>query len=270
MKLGAMVNLERARDFGFKAAMMEINEETTEHDAIILGEDFANAGVTNAQIPCYRNLISTDEAIRQRNIEDVRQALRLAQLAGCRTVVVGGGHRNPQCPNEVFSPHPDNWTAQALDVLVDSCIQILSGNDLGDVRLAVETWVMTPISSAEAAVTLVKRVNNPNVGIVFDPVNCMNLDRYFTNGDFIRHFVDVVGDGIALVHLKDSLLKALPFTYHMSEVPIGEGNIDYSMLLKSIEPLNVPALVEHLPVDEYPASVDYVKKLATELGISIR
>ncbi|WP_067618405.1 sugar phosphate isomerase/epimerase family protein [Alicyclobacillus acidiphilus] len=269
MILGAAVPPDHAKTLSVKAAEMRLSEHATDEDLLALRSRFEELGIMNAQIGAYCNLSSTDEAIRQENIQHVRQAMRVAHLAGCKNVVVGGGHRDPSRPRETASAHIDNWTDHALDVLADSCLQVLDGLDF-DVHLVIETWVMTPVSSEQRALQLANKVNHPKMGILFDPVNCMNIERYFQNGDFMRRFVETVGDKIFLVHLKDTFLRARPITYHMSEVPIGEGNLDYPALLRAIDPLPVPALLEHMSnPDDYGPKVEYIRNLAGELGIDL-
>jgi len=266
--LGATVSVDDAKRMSIKAAEMKLPQEVIDEDLLHLRGRFQECGIINAQMGVYCNLVSTDEEVRQENIQHVRKAMQIAHMAGCKNVVVGGGHRNPSCPRETASAHPDNWTEEALDVLADSCMRILDGYEWSNVSLVIETWVMTPVNSETRALQLVRKVNHPQMGILFDPVNCMNLDRYFQNGDFIRRFVDTVGEAIFLVHIKDTLLLARPITYHMSEVPIGSGNLDYRALIQAIHALPIPALLEHMskPEDFVP-KIDYIRRIGEEVGI---
>jgi len=272
MRLGATVAFDDAVRLGFTAAPMAIEDHFDDRRLDSLRLQYSHAGILGAQLSSYCNLTSTDEHIRQENIRLVKQRLKLASKAGCRSVVVGGGHRNPLCPRDVFSAHPDNWTPLALDILADSCAQILADMEPGQTKLIIETWVMTPVNSPENVRKLVDKVNHPNFGILFDPVNLMNLDRYFKNGDFIRECVDVFGDSIAVVHLKDTLLIPERFTYHLSEAQAGKGNLDYKTLLglcRHLDP-DLPLLIEHLKtLKEYEQSGAFIRQVAEELGLRL-
>ena len=129
-------------------------------------------------------------------------------------VNVGGGHREPTCPSNVFSAHPANWKDEALEVLAVSCIQVLGQIPIRQTRLVLETRMMTPLDSPQKVRQLYDQVNHPQFGFLFDSVNLMNLNRYFRTGEFIRECVDILGDDIALVHLKDTILK--PDTFRIS------------------------------------------------------
>lgn len=271
MILGAAVGLGEAIALGVGAAQTVCASDTTDDALIRQGLAFERAGIRNVQLNAYCNLASTDPTIRAQNIQRVREAMRRADLAGARHVVVGGGHRDPDRPAETASAHPDNWNDEALAVLADSCQQVLSGLHLPSApALVIETWVMTPVSSAERAIQLAQAVNHPHFGILFDPVNLMNLERYWDNGPFLKAFVDEVGSYIKLVHLKDTRLQARPITFQMAEVPIGTGHLDYDALLKALELLDVPLLIEHqASLDRYHEAVAWVRARSARLGFRL-
>lgn len=273
MRLGALVSLEEAAAHGITAAAQRIELGMEEHELAFVRQRFEQAGVWAVQTGGYRNLAATDETVRQEAVAYLRKMLVKADQAGVMFVVTGGGHRDPARPSDVFSAHPDNWRPEALEVLADSCRRVLADLELRQAKLVVETWTMTPVDSPEKARALYEAVNHPHFGILFDPVNLMNLERYFRTGSFVQECVDILGDAIALVHLKDALLRPEAFTYHMSEVMIGEGNVDYPSLLQALSGLthaNVPIMVEHLKsIEAYAASVRHVREIAAANGVAL-
>jgi sugar phosphate isomerase/epimerase len=269
MLLGAAVSVEDAVTLGVRAAQTRVSPETTEEDLARQRDAFRAAGVANVQFNAYCNLTSVDEAVRRANIERVRRAMRQAAVAGAQHVVVGGGHRDPACPTETASAHRDNWTPAAIATLADSCRQVLRDAPPG-VTLVIETWVMTPVDSAASALALVEQVGHPQFGILFDVVNCMNLDRYWDNGRFAADFVARVGPFIKLVHLKDTRLKARPITFHMAEVPVGTGHLDWPAVIAAVAPLGVPVLVEHQDsIAAYRQALAFVRETAATVGVPI-
>lgn len=272
MQLGATVSLDAAVGMGISAASVNIEHDTSDSEIDELKQKYASAKVTPVQAGGYCNLISTDERHRKANILKTKALLRRADLMGCRTVVVGGGHRDPDNPHEIFSVHPENWQPEALDLLAESCRDILSDLDLSHTKLVVETWVMTPLNSPKAVAKLVAKVDHPNFGILFDPVNMMNLERYYQSGEFIEACITAFGDAIALVHAKDTLLRADPFTFHMAEAPVGQGQLDYRTLMRALDRLSadLPLVVEHLKEDhEYKAALAYLRQVAREEGVDL-
>lgn len=271
MQLGATISLADAIALGVSAAPIGADQPLSDAELTALRQEYAAAGITPVQTNGYCNLVATDEAVRLENIAATRELLRKADLAGSRAVVVGGGHRDPAVPREVFSAHPDNWKPETVELLAKSCRAILEGLALKTVKLTIETWVMTPLDSPAAVKRLVELVDHPSFGILFDPVNMMNLDRHFRSGEFIAECFAAFGDAIVLVHAKDTKLQPEHFTYKMAEVPIGEGKLDYNELLRQMAKRDqaLPLVIEHLgEPEEYASAVRHLRGIAAAEGLS--
>lgn len=271
MQLGATISLDDAIALGVSAAPIPADKPLSDAELLALRQKYAAAGITPVQTNGYCNLVATDEAVRLENIAATRELLRKADLAGSRAVVVGGGHRDAKVPRDVFSAHPDNWKPETVELLAKSCRAILDGLDLKTVKLTIETWVMTPLDSPQAVKRLVELVDHPNFGILFDPVNMMNLERHFRSGPFIAECFAAFGDAIVLVHAKDTGLQPEHFTYKMAEVPIGTGQLDYNELLRQMatREKDLPLVIEHLgQPEEYAAAVRHLRGIAAAEGLS--
>jgi len=270
MQLGATVSLEDAIALGVTAAPIAAEEPQSEAELKAKRAAFSKAGILPVQTNGYCNLVSTDEKIRRANVVATRELLRRADIAGARAVVVGGGHRDPAVPADVFSAHPDNWKPEAVELLAQSCREIVDGLDLQTTRLSIETWVMTPLDSAKSVRRFLDLVGHKSVGILFDPVNMMNLDRHYRSGEFIAECFDTFGDDIVHVHAKDTKLIAAQFTYRMAEAPIGEGQLDFAELLRQMSRRadDLPLVVEHLnSFDEYAKAIAHIRGVAAAEGL---
>lgn len=270
MLLGATVSLDEAIALGVTAAPIAAEKPALDAELSELSRPYAKAGVMPVQTNGYCNLVATDETVRRENVAATRELLRRADLAGSRAVVVGGGHRDPAVPRDVFSAHPDNWTPEAVELLAQSCREIVDGLDLKTTRLSVETWVMTPLDSPKSVRRFLDLVHHKSVGILFDPVNMMNLDRHFRTGEFIAECFDTFGDDIVHVHAKDTKLLAAEFTYKMAEVPIGTGQLDYAELLRQMsrKAEDLPLVVEHLGKrEDYAAAIAHIRGIAKTEGL---
>ncbi len=102
MQLGATISLADAIALGVSAAPIGADQPLSDAELTALRQEYAAAGITPVQTNGYCNLVATDEAVRLENIAATRELLRKADLAGSRAVVVGGGHRDPAVPREVF------------------------------------------------------------------------------------------------------------------------------------------------------------------------
>lgn len=235
-------------------------------------EPFRSAGVDVMQVGCYRNLIAVDERVRAGAIADVDRALELAGAIGVPSVICGGGHRHPDHAAKVYAVHPDTWTARAIDVLVESCQEVLAQISPFAATLCLEPWVITALDSPARLEQVVTRVDHPRLAIELDPVNLMTIERYADTGRFLNECFDRLGEKIRLVHAKDTLLKPEPFTYHLSEAVPGEGNLDYRTLLRRMEHVSpkMPLVIEHL-ADEAAITQarDHILEVASQIDCAI-
>lgn len=251
-----------------------LNPDSPLMDASELRELLTNEGVSLSQLSCYTNLECAPGPILEKQMDRLHQVIQYAGEAGIRCVVSGCGHMDATCPDEVFSPHPDNWTPEAMNRLVSNCqIAATWAEDAGTL-FCVESWVLLTLNSPEALAELVQRVDSPGFGILLDPVNMMNLDTHFVSGQMIQKSFDLLGDNIKIVHAKDSVLIGSSFTFHMSEAIPGRGKLDYVTLLKCMDTLKdeeTPLHIEHLPtLDDVIEARDYILAMAAHAGVEFR
>lgn len=265
--------LTTLRSIGVAGTDLWFNPDSELPPAERIRTSFQEYQATLAQVSCYTNLEVAPGAIRVRQMARLHELIEWTAAAGGRTVVSGCGHVNPDKAEEVFSAHPDNWTPAAMDRLVESCAEAAEWAVNAGIVFAVESWVLLTLNSPKKIRELVDRVNNPAFGVLFDPVNLMNLDVHFTNGAMIQEAFDLLGDTIKIVHAKDTILIDSQFTYFMSEAKVGEGRLDYEMLLRCMSQLNdpeTPLHIEHLKsIEDVIAARDYLQAVAERIGVTV-
>jgi sugar phosphate isomerase/epimerase len=230
------------------------------------------AGIHLVQVGCYRNLIAVDETVRAAAIRDVCRAMELAGAMAVPAVICGGGHRHPSDRSDNAAVHPATWTDQAIDVLVESCQEIVTTVSPTAATLCLEPWVITSLNSPARLEQVVTRVDHPKLAVELDPVNMMTPAYYADTGRFLTECFDRLGEKIRLVHAKDSLLKPQPYSYHMSEAVPGDGQLDYRTLLRLLQrlPDDTPLLVEHLAEEAVIArACAYIRSIANQLDLAL-
>ena len=234
---------------------------------------FHEQGMMLAQVSCYTNLECAPGPSRGAQMGRLQEALAFAGAAGARCVVSGCGHMDPNRADEVFVAHPDNWTDAAMDRLAESCGEAAYWAQMAGTVFCVEPWVLLTLDSPRRLADLVRRVDSAAFGILFDPVNLMNLDRYFDSGRMIRETFDLLGDHVRIVHAKDTRLIESSFTFHLSEALPGTGRLDYDALLRCMDDLGdpeTPLHIEHLgSVEDVTSARDFIRSTASRLGIRI-
>ncbi len=262
--------IQMLKRLGLWGSGISVDPGWTLEQAAAMVRPYHDAGLRVVQTNFRRNLISVDGAARRNAILDVRKVLEMDGKIGIPVTICGGGHRHPTDTSPNAGVHRDNWSDLAIDVLIESCREVVSLLSENASTLCLEPWVISALDSPERVEKVVRAVDHPKLAVEFDPVNMMTIERYADTTAFLEDCFERFGDKIKLVHAKDTLLRPRPFSYHMSEVIPGEGNLDYRTLLRLMKmlPDDTPLLIEHLAEEaEIKQAVTHIRGVAAELGL---
>ena len=237
-------------------------------------EDFVQAAkaadILIAEVGAFgNNPISPDEETRRTSIANCSRRLALAEAVGARCCVNVAGSRGEHWAG----PHPDNLTEQAFDLIVESVRTIID-----EVKPTRTFYTLEPMpwiypDSPDSYVSLMRAIDRKAFAVHLDPVNLVcSPQRFYHNAAFIRECFAKLGPHIRSCHAKDILL-ADKLTVHLDEVRPGLGRLDYGVLLLELDKLDpdMPLMLEHLTSEEdYELAADYVRKVAKQVGVSIR
>jgi sugar phosphate isomerase/epimerase len=170
-------------------------------------------------------------------------------------------------------PDPRSFTAETLDMIVESVREIIDAVAPSRTVYCLETMPWMVPDSAVSALEIVHAVDRKAFGIHFDPVNLINCPRrYYDSGAMVDEFVKKVGKHIVAVHLKDISLGGR-LTMHLDEVRPGLGGFDIGRLLKAVDSglsADMPVMLEHLSTEEeYSAAASHVRSVGASLGIAV-
>ena len=126
-------------------------------------------------------------------------------------------------------------------------------------------WLVT--DTPENYLKLLKAIDRPEFGVHIDAANLVITPRlYFNTGAMIREAFTLLAPWVISCHAKDIVMKGGPGTisFHLDEVPPGEGNLDYGVYVAEIHKLDrdVPLMLEHFGVPEYQRGLRYIKNMA--------
>jgi len=217
----------------------------------------------------YVNMLHPDPATRQRFLKSLAASIETAERFDCRMVGTISGSRDPH-PYGI-NPHPDNWTRATWKLLVDGVRQVLRDTAGSAVVLGMEAQVTTNLDGPKAHKRLMEDVGDGRCAVNLDPVNMVNLGRYFHTTELIGECFDLLGESIYGCHAKDTYIWPDKQTVHIQEVCPGRGVLDYETYLVRMSRMKWPRAIhpEHLPDDQYPEADAYIRKVAERVGVRV-
>ena len=94
-------------------------------------------------------------------------------------------------------------------------------------RAGVETYVCNP----KRARKVLDEIASPNLQIIFDPVNLLDISNYQNRDVIIEEAIELLGDDIAMVHMKDFVVQ----DGKLVSVAAGTGEMNYEKIIRFIK-----------------------------------
>jgi len=193
-------------------------------------DTLAKRGIAVSILGCYINPVHPDPDARESALRRFEEHLRYARDFGCSVVGTETGSLNPDC-----SWHPDTAGDAAFERLTESVARLCRVAEGCGAIVGIEPVAYQhTVSSVERMAELIRRVDSPALGVIWDPVNLIppeGPDFGIADGQdlFFRKALDAFGDRIVAVHLKDFRIeggkKNWPF-------PAGTGDLDIETLFR--------------------------------------
>ncbi|WP_334077389.1 sugar phosphate isomerase/epimerase [Paenibacillus sanfengchensis] len=220
--------------------------------AAFYGGAFRRAGIHLAVLGCYVNIVASDPAERNRALSDFATHLRLARdfgasLVGTETGSVGNGYT------------PENFTEEAFQRVVESVRWMVAEAERFGVTIGIEAGLHHPLYTARLTRRLLEEVPSRNLQVILDCANLISPDNYLQQEDIIAEALDLLGDRIAVLHLKDFKVEQ----GRLEIVPVGQGQMQFRPLLhymKYKRP-HIQGLLESTPEEDMEASAAYLRQL---------
>ncbi|WP_136689822.1 sugar phosphate isomerase/epimerase family protein [Halorhabdus amylolytica] len=256
-------------DGGYRTAPAPIDSDADAETVADYRETAAAAGVEIAEVGAWgSNPISDDSDERERAIDACARHLELAEELGATCCVNVAGSRGDAWDG----PHSANFSAETFDRIVESVREIIDRVEPTRTVYTLEPMPSVPPHSIESQRRLLEAVDREAFGVHFDPVNMLTSpERVAHNAEFVREFVEAFAADIAVVHLKDAIVRH-ELTVHIDEVVPGDGEFDIHTLLSALDDhgLDVPILLEHLESETaYERATTHVRDVAADVGVSL-
>lgn len=222
--------------------------------ALYLKKLFAKNELDIAVLGCYLNLANPNpeslNKIRKRYLTHIRFASLLdVGVVGTETGAV----------NEEYKFEERNHSEEALDIFIHNVRPVVEYAEKMGVIFAIEPVYKHIVCNPKRARRVLDEINSPNLQIIFDPVNLLDISNYKKRDEIIGEAMELLGDDIAMIHIKDFVVE----DGKLVSVAAGTGEMDYTKIMKFIRERKpyVHVTLENTVPENAVAAREYIQNL---------
>lgn len=226
--------------------------------AYYVEDTFRKNNLQIAVMSCYINPVDPDEKELRRQINNFKEMIRYARDFGCGIVATETGSLNRD-----FSYNAKNHEEEAFQTLIKSVSEMVKEAEKFGVTVCIEGVTSYVIHDPKSIKRMLDTINSSNLQILFDPVNLLSIDTYKNQDSIIEEAFQLFGDRISIVHIKDFIIE----DGKMKSVPIGEGLLNYQLLLKYFK-ANKPYInfvMEEVDITKINSSMEYLNNIYNQI-----
>ncbi len=222
--------------------------------ALYLKKLFVKNELDIAVLGCYLNLANPNpeslNKIRKRYLTHIRFASLLdVGVVGTETGAV----------NEEYKFEERNHSEEALDIFIHNVRPVVEYAEKMGVIFAIEPVYKHIVCNPKRARRVLDEINSPNLQIIFDPVNLLDISNYKNRDEIIEEAMELLGDDIAMIHIKDFVVE----DGKLVSVAAGTGEMDYTKIMKFIRERKpyVHVTLENTVPENAVAAREYIQNL---------
>ena len=203
------------------------------------------------------NLANPNEESLKKNQARYLANIRFASLLGAGVVGTETG-----AVNEAYKYEERNHSEEALQIFIKNVRPVVEYAEKMGVIFAIEPVFKHIVCNPKRARQVLDEIASPNLQIIFDPVNLLDISNYQNRAEIIHEAIEVLGKDIAVVHIKDFKVE----NNELISVAAGTGEMDYSEIIRFIkkEKPYVHVTLENTVPDNAVASREYIQGLWNE------
>ncbi|MCY3831436.1 MAG: sugar phosphate isomerase/epimerase [Chloroflexi bacterium] len=188
---------------------------TTQDELNSIRQGAADAGLLVAGlVPYTKDMNSAEAQARSRAVAELKRVIDIAVALDCPAIRVFGGHEVAASDQGIAL----NWLAESLRELGEYAAS-------AGLQLNIENHMDTMATSAEMTMAIVRAVDLPNVGVLYDQANLA-----FMNSEVYEMAIALQGPRVQHVHVKD-------FFWHGTDriaAVVGHGIVPWKEIVNSL------------------------------------
>jgi sugar phosphate isomerase/epimerase len=261
--------LEIAKDQGFSCAHIALgklcdmpfqNDALTPGYAMFLKSIFNDVDIDIAVLGNYLNLANPDKNQLKEIQRRYMNHIRFASFLGCGMVGTETGAPNIDYHYDKEACRSD----EALDILENNLRPVVRYAENMGVIIAIEPVYRHIVWNPKRARELLDRIDSPNLQIIFDPVNLLDVENVDRRDEIFQEAFDLLASDIAMVHLKDYVIK----DGELKSVGCGYGEMDYTEIIRFLEQRKpyIHATLEETTPDTAVYSRKYIEDIIRKVN----
>ncbi len=256
-----------AKEQGFRCGHLALSKVISEYSvddsaltpgfALYLKRIFAQNQLDVAVLGCYLNLANPNEESLRKITHRYMAHIRFASLLGVGVVGTETG-----APNEAYQFEEACRSEEALQTFIKNVRPVVEYAEKMGVIFAIEPVAKHIVWNPKRAREVLDTIGSPNLQIIFDPVNLLDIHNYQDREAIIAEAIELLGDDIAMVHIKDFIVK----DGELVSVAAGTGEMDYTQIIRFIKTKKpyIHVTLENTVPENAVESRKYIQKLWDE------
>lgn len=256
--------LKAVKEQGFACAHLALSKVISENSvadsaltpgyAMYLKRLFDRYELDVAVLGCYLNLANPDpeklKAIQNKYMANIRFAAHLgAGVVGTET----------GAPNLEYKFEEACWSEESLQIFINNLRPVVRYAEQMGVLMAIEPVVRHIVCNPVRARRVLDEINSPNLRIILDPVNLLEIYNYEKQDEILDEAVELLGKDVAVLHVKDFVIR----DGKLVSVPVGQGMCHWERVIpymKKEKPF-MHATLENTSPDNAVAALEYIREV---------
>lgn len=259
--------LKAVKEQGFACAHLALSKVISENSvaesaltpgyAMYLKRLFDKYELDVAVLGCYLNLANPDpeklKAIQNKYMANIRFAAHLG---------VGVVGTETGAPNLEYKFEDACWNEESLQIFIKNLRPVVKYAEQMGVLMAIEPVVRHIVCNPVRARRVLDEINSPNLRIILDPVNLLEIYNYEKQDEILDEAVELLGKDVAVLHVKDFVIK----DGKLVSVPVGQGMCHWERVIpymKKEKPF-MHATLENTSPDNAVAALKHIQEVYRE------
>ncbi len=241
----------------FPPTLPYTDEALTPGLAMYLKGLFAKNEIDCAVLGCYLNLGNPNPQQLAQIQHRYMTHIRFASWLGAGVVGTETG-----APNETYTFVPECHGEEALNAFITNLRPVVEYAEKMGVVVAIEPVWRHIVYNAQRARRVLDEIHSPNLQIILDPVNMLDISNCQDHVAIIEEAIDLLGEEIAVVHIKDFDVK----DGRLISMGAGLGQMNYDALIRFMKYRKpfIHATLEDTRPENNVQCKDFIQKLYDE------